>query len=144
MTVLSTRFKAACSALVAGLPGLALGFALGVTGLGGVFSIRRNTSSSEGSLDTDDIPQQVLMDLYAVTGELVINWGIFEASLNMIVNLVYRDFGGQYVTGESEPIPVPFTRRLNFLKTCFKKIPALASFRENERTLRGGQRTQLC
>jgi hypothetical protein len=46
MTVLSTRFKAACSALVAGLPGLALGLALGVTG--GVFSGRGRTLSSSG------------------------------------------------------------------------------------------------
>jgi hypothetical protein len=42
MTVLSTRFKAACSALVAGLPGLALG----VTGR--VFSGRGRTLSSSG------------------------------------------------------------------------------------------------
>ena len=88
-------------------------------------------------MDTDDFPQQVLMDLYAVTGELVINWGMLEASLNMIVNLVYRDFGGQYANGKAEPIPVPFTRRMNFLKTCFKKIPALVPFQDDARALRG-------
>jgi len=34
MTILSIRFIAACSALVAGRPGLALGLALGATGGG--------------------------------------------------------------------------------------------------------------
>jgi hypothetical protein len=34
MTILSTRFNAACSALVAGAPGFGLFFALGMTGLG--------------------------------------------------------------------------------------------------------------
>ena len=34
MTILSIRFKAACSALVAGAPGFGLFFALGETGLG--------------------------------------------------------------------------------------------------------------
>lgn len=46
MTILSIRFKAACSALVAGVPGFGLFFALGVTGLGFIFISRFRFSSS--------------------------------------------------------------------------------------------------
>ena len=40
ITILSARFKAACSALVVGRPRCGLSFALGVIGLGGVWVIR--------------------------------------------------------------------------------------------------------
>ena len=52
--VLSDRLYLACSALVAGLRGLTVGFVLGVKGLGGVFSIAFRTSSRDGDLPVSD------------------------------------------------------------------------------------------
>lgn len=119
---------------VLSLIGLGFFFALGVKGLGGVFSNFRKTSSSEGPLDTEDFPTQALLDLYAVTGELVIHWGQLEASMQATIAMVYHDFGGK----EVEPkLPVPFLRRMKFLKECFNKRPELAQFAEDARAIRG-------
>ena len=80
------------------------------------------------------------MDLYTVTGELVIQWGLFEASLNTIIAAVYHDFGGKTVNGEVEPIPVPFSRRMTFLMSCFNKLPVLAALSTDARDLRSKAR----
>ncbi len=114
---------------------LGLSFALGVKGLGGVLSIRLRTSSSLGvkSLDTDDFPQQALMDLYAVTGELVIQWGMFEGALNAMIALIYHDFGGK---NYSSTLPWSFEQRLKLHAKCFNKEPDLAPYAEEAREIR--------
>jgi hypothetical protein len=113
--------------------GLSFIFALGVKGLGGVFSIRRRTSSRMRSLDTDDFPQQVLLDLYAVTGELVIQWGMFEGALNAMIALIYHDFDGKKYQAT---IPQPFEQRLKLHAACFNKVPVLAPYALEARAIR--------
>jgi hypothetical protein len=81
------------------------------------------------------------MDLYAVAGELVIQWGMVEASLNTLISLIYKDYGGNELGGEKQTIPVPFTRRIKYLKRCFKEIPALMPFAEEARTIRSQAKT---
>ena len=120
--------------------GLGFFFAVGVKGLGGVFSIFRKTSSRVGSLDTVEFPVEAMEKLRNVVGDFVINWGLFEARISMILNLVYHDHGGNIVKGEKQGIPVPLERRLKYLKQAFKEKPALRPFVEEEREIRSKAR----
>jgi hypothetical protein len=111
-----------------------------VKGVGGVFSIRDSTSSRVGSLDTVEFPGEAVENLRRVVGDFVINWGLFEARISMILNLVYHDHGGNIVKGERQGIPVSFERRLKYLKQAFKEKPALRPFMDEEREIRSKAR----
>jgi hypothetical protein len=62
-----------------GFPGLGFFFALGVKGLGGVFSIRRRTSSREGSFAMSDTPTALHPSLLEGIGIIVQRWAYVEA-----------------------------------------------------------------
>jgi hypothetical protein len=110
---------------------------LSVKGSGGVLSVRRKTSSRVNSLTNEiDLPDQALTDLYAVAGELVINWGMVEASLNTLINTLYKEYGGDVLEGKEQTIPVPFGRRIKYIKACFKGKGPLALYVEEARTVR--------
>ena len=83
-----------------------------------------------------DLPGQAAADLYAVAGLLVVNWGLVEASLNMLINTLYKDYGGNVLGGKSQTIPVSLKRRMKYIKACFKEKEALAPYAEEAKTVR--------
>jgi len=87
-----------------------------------------------------DIPAQALADLYAVTGLLVVNWGLVEASLNTLVNTLHKDHGGDVLGGKGQTIPVSFKRRMKYMKACFKEKETLAPYAEEAKTVRSRAR----
>src|SRR5882757_1067635 len=108
MTILSTRFKAACSALVAGGLGLGLFFALGVKGSGFILSNRRNTSSSleDFAMTTNpwDIqplskPDAQPSETYLSIGEALSEWAKIEGHLAMLFGFLAGNGPGLSVAG---------------------------------------------
>jgi len=91
-------------------------------------------------LDTVAFPEGVIEDLDAAVGHLVINWGLFEARLNMIVNLVYHYHGGNILKGKKQIIPVPLEKRLKYLHQAFKEKVSLRPLIEQEREIRSKAR----
>jgi hypothetical protein len=84
-------------------------------------------------LDTDDFSTQELMDLYAVVGKLVIQWGMLEASMAATISIVYHQYGGKEL---SSLIPRNFAKRMDFLKLTFNQAPELAAYTVEARDLR--------
>jgi hypothetical protein len=87
-----------------------------------------------------DLPAQALADLYAVTGLLVVNWGLVEASLTTLINTLYKNYGGDVLGGKSQTLPVSFKRRMKYIKACFKEKEALAPYAEEAKTVRSRAR----
>ena len=87
-----------------------------------------------------DLPAQAAADLYAVTGLLVVHWGLVEASLNRLTNTLYNDHGGDVLGGKNQTIPVSFKRRMKYMKACFKEKEPLAPYAEEAKTVRARAR----
>lgn len=61
-------------------------------------------------------------------GFLVIQWGQSEQSLELLVNVIFRDYGGSKWTKQKR-LPRQLDKKLAFIKECASAIPALATFR---------------
>jgi hypothetical protein len=74
------------------------------------------------------IPETVLEPLYAALGELIFSWALVEANVNYWMAVNYQRAGGKHLE-KWKTMPPGMTRKLRFLRLCFKTIPALEPFR---------------
>lgn len=65
--------------------------------------------------------------LFLATGELVIHWGLVEESVNMMSAIIYQLAGGKHLEPE---LQIMLSRRIRFLRLCFNRLEALASFKD--------------
>jgi hypothetical protein len=71
-----------------------------------------------------DDPQ---MPLNSAVGLVVVNWSLLEHSIDLVISLIFNEFGGDAFIKE-----VPKTRlnqKLSFLSTSFKKLPKLDEYK---------------
>ena len=111
--------------------GLALGFALGVNGLGGVFNMRRKTSSRLGESGIDDLSDEEMQAFYTAIGAIIVNWGVAESCIAQACHILIQAGGHK-----SQRIPpTGMKRRLDLIKSCFKDYPELRHMRDFTRGL---------
>ncbi|MHB8455889.1 MAG: hypothetical protein ACYDDO_14615 [Acidiferrobacterales bacterium] len=65
--------------------------------------------------------------LCAAIGYVAINWAITEHALDGWIAMIFHNLGGKHIHPE---IPRSFTKKSEFLTTCFKRIEALSSLRD--------------
>lgn len=56
---------------------------------------------------------------FAAVGRLALAWGMIDAGLTVLVNVVYTRYEGQKIEDE---IPWSLTRKIRFLRRCFSRI----------------------
>jgi hypothetical protein len=97
--------------------------------------MRRSTSSRvSSSVIVTGIPEEILMPLYAATGELVFSWAIVETALNYWLAVIYQRAGGKHLKKGKE-IPFGLTKKLRFLNHCFNQIEALEPFLKEAKSI---------
>jgi hypothetical protein len=67
-------------------------------------------------------------------GFIVLNWGIVEQQIDIWVNIAFRLCGGEALR-KNKDIPRAFNQKARFLKECFNKLPALAAFASEGKSL---------
>ena len=72
--------------------------------------------------------------LCTAVGFIVLNWGMAEQQLDMLVNIAFRHCGGEALRPH-KGIPRHYSDKVDFLKACFKKLPALEPFASEGRSL---------
>ena len=65
---------------------------------------------------------------FRTIGFIVVQWGHCEQSLELLVNTLFRDFGGKTLSGRKR-MPRPVSEKVAFLKECAAQLPALTQFR---------------
>lgn len=73
-------------------------------------------------------PGSTFDSLLRTVGFVVVKWGHCEQSLELIVNTLHRDFGGNLLAGRKR-MPRPVSEMVAFLKECAEQISSLAAFR---------------
>ena len=66
--------------------------------------------------------------LCSAVGFVVVNWAITEQMLDGWVSIIFHDHGGKNIEPE---IPRSLSKKVQFLKTCFKKLPTLAPLQDD-------------
>lgn len=66
--------------------------------------------------------------LCSALGFVVVNWAITEQSLDGCVAIIFHDHGGKNIESE---IPRSLSKKVEFLKKCFKKLPTLAALQND-------------
>lgn len=72
--------------------------------------------------------------LYSQVGFIVVQWGHCEQSLELLVNTLFLQYGGNKLPGRKR-MPKPLSEKLAFVKECILQIPSLAPFRVELETL---------
>jgi hypothetical protein len=67
-------------------------------------------------------------------GFIVLNWGMIEQQIDIWVNIAFRHCGGDALR-KNKDIPRAFNQKAKFLKECFNKLPALAAFAAEGKSL---------
>jgi hypothetical protein len=66
--------------------------------------------------------------LFKTIGFIVIQWGHCEQSLELLVNTLFREYGGNKLP-KVKKMPKPLAAKIAFVKECAAHIPFLAPFR---------------
>jgi len=66
--------------------------------------------------------------LFKTIGFVVVNWGHCEQSLELLVNTLFRSYGGSKLP-KFKKMPKPLASKIAFVKECAEHISALAPFR---------------
>ena len=67
--------------------------------------------------------------LYSQIGFIVVQWGHCEQSLELLVNTLSRQYGGNKLPRRKR-IPKPISEKISFVKECAQQIPSLAPFKQ--------------
>ncbi|MES2581451.1 MAG: hypothetical protein V4627_01945 [Pseudomonadota bacterium] len=73
-------------------------------------------------------PNSTFESLLRTVGFVVIQWAHCEQSLELLVNTLFREFGGNKLPGRKR-MPKPISEKISFVKECTAQIPSLASFK---------------
>ena len=73
------------------------------------------------------IPDDLFPPLSMAVGQMVLSWSFVEVSLDQWVAIIYQGVGGRNL---AEEIPRALTRKIKFLRRCFRNIAALDPFAE--------------
>jgi len=68
-----------------------------------------------------------LDNLYRAVGFIVIQWGLAEQSLDMIVAIIFHDFGGNKIKNK---LPKMLKPKIDYLRECFNKISDISEHKE--------------
>jgi hypothetical protein len=66
--------------------------------------------------------------LLRTIGFVVVQWGHCEQSLELLVNTLFNEYGGNNLTGRKR-MPRPISEKIAFLRECGAHITSLAFFR---------------
>ncbi len=66
-----------------------------------------------------------LESLFNLVGFVVVQWGQAEQSLDLIVAMLYQDFGGNKFV---KRLPKMLSTKISFIRKCLEEIPELAIF----------------
>ena len=80
------------------------------------------------------IPDDLFPLLSLSVGQLVLSWSVVEVSLDQWVAIIYQGVGGKQIERE---MPRALSRKIKFLRRCFKSILALEPFAEEATNLLG-------
>ena len=67
--------------------------------------------------------------LYSQVGFIVINWGHCEQSLELLINTLHRQFGGDKLP-KRKKMPRQLSSKLDFVKECVLGIPVLSPYKD--------------
>lgn len=79
-------------------------------------------------------PESTFESLCKSVGFVTIQWGQSEQSLELLVNVLFRDYGGSGLP-KRKRMPRPLAEKLSFVKECASAIPSLAAFRSDLESL---------
>ena len=74
------------------------------------------------------------LELCTAVGFILLNWGMVEQKIDMWVNTSFRHCGGKELRPNRD-IPRAYNQKARFLNDCFKRLPALAPFASEGRSL---------
>lgn len=77
---------------------------------------------------TDVKPGGTFESLLRTVGFVVVQWAHCEQSLELLVNTLFREYGGNKLQGRKR-MPKPLSEKLAFVRECALQIPGLATFR---------------
>lgn len=66
--------------------------------------------------------------LYGAVGFIVIHWGHCEQSLELLVNTLFLQYGGNKLPGRKK-MPKQLSAKIAFVKECILQMPTIAAFR---------------
>ena len=73
-------------------------------------------------------PGSTFESLLRTVGFVVVQWAHCEQSLELLVNTLFRDYGGNTLSG-SRRMPKPVSEKIAFVKKCAAQIASLAAFK---------------
>lgn len=73
-------------------------------------------------------PGGTFESLLRTVGFVVVQWAHCEQSLELLVNTLFREHGGNKLPGRRR-MPRPVSEKVAFVKECAAQIPSLASFK---------------
>ena len=71
-------------------------------------------------------PDDFLTGLSAAVGFVVVNWSQVEINLDYWSGIAFRQAGGNAI---AKKLPRTFTNKVDFLQSCFGRLPTLATHR---------------
>jgi len=74
-----------------------------------------------------EVPVEHKDEFYAAVGRLVIEWGLIEASLSMMIAVIYHEIGGKHV---DETLPFMLKDKLAFIRKSLFQIAVLKPYRK--------------
>lgn len=72
--------------------------------------------------------------LCMAVGFVVLNWGMIDQQIDILVNIVFRHCGGNRLRKDGD-VPRAMKQKLTFLKQVFRSLPTLRPFAIEGRTL---------
>lgn len=79
-------------------------------------------------------PDSNFESLCKTIGFVVVQWGHCEQSLELLVNTLFLQYGGNKLPKRNK-MPRPLGAKISFVKECAARIPSLAPFRVEIETL---------
>ena len=79
-------------------------------------------------------PDSSFENLCKSVGFVVIQWGHCEQSLELLVNTLFRQYGGNKLP-KRKKIPTRLSEKIAFVKECIMQVPSLSQFRVELETL---------
>lgn len=73
-------------------------------------------------------PGTTAESLFKTIGFIVINWGHCEQSLELLVNSLFLQYGGNKLP-KRKKMPRQLSEKLSFVSECAEQLPSLSSFR---------------
>ena len=73
-------------------------------------------------------PGSTFESLLRTIGFVVIQWAHCEQCLELLVNTLFREYGGNKLPGRRR-MPRPVSEKISFVKECAAEIPSLAAFK---------------